>query len=97
MAIVMEFTHPNGCHVIVRDDCYRDLTREEVARRRHEISRAILRVDREIQMERARANAQEGNGGATPPVRVGPSPGDKGGPSLRKNDPRPAKTKRTNR
>lgn len=66
MAIVMEFTHPNGCHVVVRDDCYRDLTGEEVARRRHEISRAILRVDREIQLERARANDQKGKVGASP-------------------------------
>lgn len=52
MAIVREFTHPNGCRVIVHDDCYRDLTKEEIERRRQEVSRAILRIDREIQLSK---------------------------------------------
>ncbi|MBQ9720566.1 MAG: hypothetical protein IJV64_07720 [Oscillospiraceae bacterium] len=45
MAIAMEFDHPNGGHVIIRDDCCRDLTKEELARRRRQISRAIWRIN----------------------------------------------------
>ena len=41
MAIVMDFISRNGAHVIVRDDCYRDCTPEEIERRRAEVVRAM--------------------------------------------------------
>lgn len=42
MAIVREFIARNGAHVIVRDDCYRDASEEELNRRRAEVAEAIL-------------------------------------------------------
>ena len=45
MAIAMEFDHPNGGHVIIRDDCCRDLTKEELARRQAQIRRALWDIN----------------------------------------------------
>lgn len=41
MAIVREFDCANGAHVIVRDDCYRDCTPEEIARRWEDVRQAL--------------------------------------------------------
>lgn len=63
MAIAMEFTHPNGARVIVRDDCCRGLDRDEIVRRRRELSRAILRIDRGIQTKEGKTHDESGDGG----------------------------------
>lgn len=63
MAIAMEFTHPNGVRVIVRDDCCRGLTKDEIDRRRRELSRAMLRIDRGIQTKEGKTHDEGGAGG----------------------------------
>ena len=50
MAIVKEWTCSNGVHVRIDDACCRDLSPEELARRRRQISEAILRIDRNAQL-----------------------------------------------
>lgn len=44
MAIVAEFDCANGAHVIVRGDCYRDCSPEEIRRRQQLIKEAVYRV-----------------------------------------------------
>lgn len=44
MAIVREFTCANGARVIVRDDCYRDCTAEEITRRWAEVQRVVTEI-----------------------------------------------------
>lgn len=51
VAIVREFIHPNGAHVIVRDDCYRDLSEEEIERRRDEVRRVMAMIEYRRQQE----------------------------------------------
>lgn len=58
MAIVREFTSRDGVHVIVRDDCYRDISEEEYRRRRDAVAEAILFV--ELRAAEARMR-KEGN------------------------------------
>lgn len=66
MAIVKEFTARNGAHVIVRDDCYRDASPEELERRYEEIRRAIIFAETraaEVRMRKEReARELQGRG-----------------------------------
>ena len=59
MAIVRTIQGANGGTVKIADDCYMGLTQEALERRRAEISRAILRIDRKHQAMRP-----ESEGGA---------------------------------
>ena len=49
MAIVRTIQGANGGTVKIADDCYRGVSAEALERRRAEISRAILRIDRKYQ------------------------------------------------
>lgn len=53
MAIVKTIHCANGGTVLIADDCYAGISPEEKERRRVEISRAILKIDREVQLMRA--------------------------------------------
>lgn len=44
MAIVKEFIHENGARVIIHDDCYRDISKEEIERRRAEVARVMTQI-----------------------------------------------------
>ena len=46
VAVVMEKTCANGAKVVVRDDCYRDATPEEIERRHQAIWRAMCMIAR---------------------------------------------------
>ena len=64
MAIVREFIASNGVHVQIADDCYRDLTPEEVERRRAEVWRVMCQIAANaarIEEERAKAEARPAN------------------------------------
>ena len=54
--IITEDRLGKGARVIVRDDCYRDASPEELARRRAEAARVIRRIDFNAQL---RALAKE--------------------------------------
>lgn len=45
MAVVQDYYSPEGCHIIVHDDCYRDLTPEENRSRRRRAEQIVLRAD----------------------------------------------------
>lgn len=59
MAIVKVIHGTNGGTVLVDDSCYRGISAEELERRRAAISREILRIDRIVQLERLRREAEE--------------------------------------
>ncbi len=44
MAIVRDYIHPNGARVIIHDDCYRDISEEELERRRAEVRRVMAMI-----------------------------------------------------
>ncbi len=44
MAIVRDYIHPNGARVIIDDDCYRDISEEELERRRAEVRRVMAMI-----------------------------------------------------
>lgn len=44
MAVVQDYYSPEGCHIIVHDDCYRDLTPEENQSRKHNAEQIVLRA-----------------------------------------------------
>lgn len=50
MAIVKDYIAPNGVRVRVDDDCYAGISAEELARRKREVSEAILAIDRAVQL-----------------------------------------------
>lgn len=44
MAIVKDYIHPNGARVIIHEDCYRDISEEELERRRAEVRRVMAMI-----------------------------------------------------
>ena len=50
MAIVKTIRCANGGTVLIDDDCCRNLSAGELERRRRAISRAILEIDRKLQL-----------------------------------------------
>jgi len=64
MAIVKEFMCENGCRVLIADDCYRDITPEELARRQARVREVVRRVSINAQIaemeaaEKARKEAR---------------------------------------
>ena len=66
MAIVREFDHPNGAHVIIRDDCYRDASPEEIERRRAVARRTFTRIWLEIQEGRMKHHDERPEGAEAP-------------------------------
>lgn len=66
MAVVRETICASGVRVIIRDDCYRDCTPEEIERRRAEVWRVICQVN--ANTARAKALAEEAAArGVAPP------------------------------
>lgn len=51
MGIATEFTCENGCRVQISDDCLRDLTSDEMARRRAELWTTICAIARNAARE----------------------------------------------
>ena len=45
MAIVKDYYSPEGCHIIVHDDCYRDITPEENQARFDRAAQIVLREE----------------------------------------------------
>lgn len=45
MAIVQDYYSPEGCHIIVHDDCYRDISPEENTARLDRASEIVLREE----------------------------------------------------
>lgn len=60
MAIVKDYIAPNGVRVRVDDDCYAGISAEELARRKREVSEAILAIDRSVQLREMAEMAAEG-------------------------------------
>ena len=60
MAIVRDYIAPNGVRVRVDDDCYAGISEEELARRKREVSEAILAIDRAVQLREMAEMAAEG-------------------------------------
>lgn len=60
MAVVMEKTCANGARIIIRDDCYRDASPEEIERRHRAIWRAMCDI--------ARHNAEAAQGQKAAPA-----------------------------
>ena len=63
MAIVREFTARSGARVQIADDCYRDLTPEEVERRRAEVWRVMCQIAahvEEAEAEKSPSGRREG-------------------------------------
>ena len=59
MAIVREFVSESGVRVIVRDDCYRDKTPEQLAAVDLEIAAAIRRIYASAERSRKEGRAHE--------------------------------------
>ena len=57
MAIVMEIKCASGARALVADDYYRDVSEEELERRRQETWRVVRQIDRRIQLEKMAAKA----------------------------------------
>lgn len=51
MAVVRDYYSPEGCHIIVHDDCYRDKTSEETQAVIHRVSEIIWREEYRKHME----------------------------------------------
>lgn len=66
MAIVKTIHCANGGTVLIDDDCYAGISQEEKERRRAEISRAILSIDRAVQLRRA--EERKGSGAQAAPA-----------------------------
>ena len=62
MAVVRVMHMANGATVRIHDDCFRDLSREELETRRAEVEAAIWRIDRSAQMRAVLAVAPAGSG-----------------------------------
>lgn len=45
MAIVLNYYSPEGCNIIVHDDCYRDISPEENEARLKRASEIVLRAE----------------------------------------------------
>ena len=45
MAIVLNYYSPEGCNIIVHDDCYRDISPEENEARLKRASEMVLRAE----------------------------------------------------
>ncbi len=45
MAVVRDYYSPEGCHIIVHDDCYKDKTPEETQKVVSRVSEIILREE----------------------------------------------------
>ena len=45
MAVVRDYYSPEGCHIIVHDDCYKDKTPEETQKVVGKVSEIILREE----------------------------------------------------
>ncbi len=45
MAVVKDYFSPEGCHIIVHDDCYKDKTLEEVRAIVDRVSEIVLRAE----------------------------------------------------
>ena len=76
MAIVREITAPNGVRMRVHDDCYAGISAEELARRKRQISEAILRIDYNWQLREMAAQKDKQKTTEGPTRREPPAVGD---------------------